>query len=160
MSLLYLTEKEKFGHLKFLAQQIKAKHVDPKIIPWLKKINKINGVCTTQSCAGHKRGKYQDDEHIRFRLSKPMMNIFLKMLPILYMDRKMYYVDVRYHSVRRVWDWVSRVDDTDFCPEIMIDFLGLNRSSKHLEDFLSHLLDILQQCSTYCRFGKDSRNEI
>lgn len=53
MRLRYLTEHEKRRCMRELAQELEAKRIDPELIPWLAKINKVKGVCTTQCCAGH-----------------------------------------------------------------------------------------------------------
>lgn len=37
---------------------------DPSIIDWVERINAVPGVCTLQSCAGHRRGEYQEAGHL------------------------------------------------------------------------------------------------
>jgi tRNA(Phe) wybutosine-synthesizing methylase Tyw3 len=44
--------------------------VDPDVVPWCDLINRIPGICTIQSCAGHRSGKFMHSGHLWLRLSK------------------------------------------------------------------------------------------
>lgn len=37
---------------------------DADIVPWCDRINELPGICTVQSCAGHRKGRYQTNGHL------------------------------------------------------------------------------------------------
>lgn len=43
--------------------------LDAAILPWLVELNRIEGVCTLQSCEGHRDGRFLQDGHLWLRLS-------------------------------------------------------------------------------------------
>ena len=50
---------------------------DPEIIPWCDRLNKIEGVCTLQSCAGHEMGSVEGGwGHLWLWLSEPISRAF------------------------------------------------------------------------------------
>lgn len=51
-------------------------HSDPDIIPWCERLNALPGVCTLQSCAGHRRGRWRDPAHLWIWLDRPMSELF------------------------------------------------------------------------------------
>jgi len=63
-----LTPEEKEIRLKRLREEIRKGKVDKEMIPYLKRINRLSFICTTQSCSGHnedpKKGRWA---HIDFR---------------------------------------------------------------------------------------------
>ncbi|GAI13482.1 unnamed protein product [marine sediment metagenome] len=136
-----LDSKEKEFWLSFLRDQIKEKNVDPEFIPYLQEINSVEGICTTQSCAGHKRGKSQDDGHLRFRLSEKMMRALRRNVQKFYQCRNIGYVDLRYHPGRR---YFPTSDETGVYEEIMINFLGLNRGREIFQESIKHIVGILK----------------
>lgn len=70
----YLTDEEKRRELALLAQN---QNLDPEIVPYLEQINSLQGICTVQSCAGHKRKDgYQDDGHLWLRMSQSVTTSF------------------------------------------------------------------------------------
>lgn len=136
-----LSRGEKEYHLQFLRDQIKEKNVDPEFIPYLQEINSIEGICTTQSCAGHKRDKHQDDGHLRFRLSGKMMRALRRNVSKFYQCRNIGYVDLRYHPGRR---YFPTSDETGIYEEIMVNFLGLNRGREIFHESIKHIVGILK----------------
>lgn len=58
-----LTSVEKYFRLKQLEEEIREGLVDEEIIPYLKKINSFEFICTTQSCYGHDK----EAAHFDFR---------------------------------------------------------------------------------------------
>lgn len=136
-----LSRKEKEHHLQYLRQQIKEGNMDLKFIPYLNEINSLEGICTTQSCTGHKRGKYQDDGHLRFRLSERMMNAFRRNISKFYECPGIGYVDLRYHPGRR---YFPPADKTGIYEEVMINFLGLNRGPEIFHQSMRHIVGILE----------------
>lgn len=60
---MHLTNKEKIKELEYLETRIAdgphpdgqggRGYIDLSIVPYLRRINRLNGVCTKQSCAGH-----------------------------------------------------------------------------------------------------------
>ena len=141
---VFLSSNEKEFWLQFLQQQIKAKDVDPEFIPYLKQINSLEGICTTQSCTGHKKGKYQDDGHLRFRLSGRMMKAFRQSIPEFYECRNIGYVDLRYHPGRK---YFPTADEAGVYEEIMINFLGLNRGPEIFHESAKHIVKTLKNLS-------------
>lgn len=55
---------------------------DPDMIPWCEKINSIHGVCTLQSCAGHK-GDYEIPGHLWIWLREDLAELFHRRAPVL-----------------------------------------------------------------------------
>ena len=49
---------------------------DPAMVPWCDRVNKLPGVCTVQSCAGHREDGYLSSGHLWLRLSQPMSEAF------------------------------------------------------------------------------------
>ncbi len=139
-----LSRIEKEFRLSFLREQIEKENVDPEFIPYLKQINSIGGICTTQSCTGHKRNKHQDDGHLRFRLSDRMMNAFRRNISKFYECRNIGYVDLRYHPGRK---YFPTADSAGIYKEIMINFLGLNRSPEIFHESIRHIVGILKSLS-------------
>ena len=136
-----LSREEKEHWLNFLHDQIKEKNVHLELIPYLNEINSLEGVCTTQSCTGHKRGKYQDDGHLRFRLSARMMRALRRNISKFYECRNIGYVDIRCHPGRR---YFPASDETGIYEEIMINFLGLNRNPEIFHQSMRHIVGILK----------------
>jgi len=136
-----LSCKEKENHLNFLRHRIKEGNVDLQFIPYLKQINSIEGVCTTQSCTGHKRGKYQDDGHLRFRLSAKTMRVLRRNIEKFYECPNIEFVDVRYFPGKK---YFSGADKRAIYEEIMIDFLGLNRGLETFHQSIKHIVGILK----------------
>lgn len=136
-----LSSREKEYHLQFLRDQISEKGVDPEFIPCLKQINSIAGVCTTQSCTGHKRGKYQDDGHIRLRLSAEKLRTFRQNIYKFYECPFIGYVDLRYQLGRK---YLPIAENGDIYEEIMINFLGLNRRPEIFHGSIEHIIRILK----------------
>ena len=136
-----LSHKEKEYNLNFLRERIKEGNVDLEFIPYLKQINSIEGICTTQSCTGHKRGKYQDDGHLRFRLSAKMMSAFRRNVQKFYECPNIEFVDLRYFPGRK---YFPTADKAGIYEEIMIDFLGLNRGLEIFHQSIRHIVEILQ----------------
>lgn len=75
MRLRYLTEAEKRRYLRQLAEAIKANDVDSEMIPWLARFNALQGVCTTQCCAGHKE-RGLDVGYISLRMAGRIRRLF------------------------------------------------------------------------------------
>ncbi|MBA7636901.1 hypothetical protein ES703_44529 [subsurface metagenome] len=136
-----LSREEKEHWLNFLRDQIKEGGVDSELIPYLNEINSLEGICTTQSCTGHKRGKHQDDGHLRFRLSEKMMGALRRNVSKFYECRNIGYVDLRYHPGRR---YFPTSDETGIYEEIMINFLGLNRDRGIFRESMRHIVGILK----------------
>jgi hypothetical protein len=49
---------------------------DPPIIPWCDRLNRISGVCTLQSCSGHRRGRWRSAGHLWLWLTEDMSRRF------------------------------------------------------------------------------------
>lgn len=49
---------------------------DAEILPLCNKLNEIPGVCTLQSCAGHKRARYRESAHLWLWLSEDLSREF------------------------------------------------------------------------------------
>lgn len=49
---------------------------DGEIVPWCDRINTLPGVCTLQSCAGHRRGKTLSSAHLWLWLSPQAQSRF------------------------------------------------------------------------------------
>ncbi len=69
----FLTPKGKRGVLAAWEHTKQAWHIgeingpgepDANIIPWCDRINELPGICTLQSCAGHRDGKFKSDGHL------------------------------------------------------------------------------------------------
>jgi len=136
-----LSGKEKKFWLNFLHDQIKEKNVDLELIPYLNEINSMEGICTPQSCAGHKRDKDQDDGHLRFRLSEKMMRALRRNVQKFYQCRNIGYVDLRYHPGRR---YFPGSDEAGIYEEIMINFLGLNRGPEIFHQSMGQIVEVLK----------------
>lgn len=80
----YLTANEKSKQLDRLwsldADSKRNSGIDIELIHFLRRINKIDGLVTIQSCSGHRgyKGKSTEPAHLWIRLSKKMFNIFEK----------------------------------------------------------------------------------
>jgi hypothetical protein len=82
---LYLTEDEKRCRLDDWESQ---SGEDPGVRSWCDKLNKLDGVCTVQSCIGHVRRNdcdvvSVDSGHIEFRLDQHRTMQFYSALPII-----------------------------------------------------------------------------
>ena len=79
----YLTATEKSHELEAWSR-IQAECVglsgpgmpDPEIMPWCEKINALDGICTLQSCAGHRGGERGLGGHLWLRLDRAKARIF------------------------------------------------------------------------------------
>lgn len=141
-----LSRGEKEYWLNFLRKQIKEERVDLEFIPYLDEINSIGGVCTTLSCTGHKKNKDHDNGnhghgYIRFRLSARMMRAFRQNIPKFYEPCNIDYAEKRYHPGRR---YFPDADKTGIYEEIMISFLGLNRSPEIFHQSMKHIVGVLK----------------
>lgn len=71
----WLTQYEKKEKVENLYKEHKDKDLDASFLPYLKKINGITGVCTTQSCTGHNRP--QKHGYISLRFDYAMHELFM-----------------------------------------------------------------------------------
>lgn len=49
---------------------------DAEMVPWCLRLNRLPGICTLQSCAGHKRGKRHTSGHLWLRLDRRTSRAF------------------------------------------------------------------------------------
>lgn len=84
----YLTAPEKEYVLKQLEEELARGWVDEEIIPYLEELNQIQGVVTTQSCAGHDDGRVG---YISIRLSERMNELFLRHIDYLFKPERSLY---------------------------------------------------------------------
>ena len=139
-----LTKTEKTRILTSLNDQIADGNVDREIIPYLKIINSFKNICTTQSCTGHKdKEGYQSDGHLRLRLSRTLIRLLEKNVSRFYECPFIEFVDKRYFPAKK-WQAGLRNDNDEIYEEIMIDFLGLNRSKSHFESSLKQIIRVLR----------------
>jgi len=79
---LWLSEAEKTHRLAELARDIEANGVDQPLIPYLRRLNDIDWLCTAQSCQGHEPygTAVKNCGHISFRTSLDGWQPFLNAL--------------------------------------------------------------------------------
>ena len=142
-----LSRYEKEQHLQFLSDQIKTGEVDKELIPYLSEINSIEGICTTLSCAGHKKNKRSQKGYVRLRLSTKMMRKFRRSIPKFYECQNIGYIDQRYHLGKRYRKYVREAGGENIYEEIMISFLGLEGSPETFHQSIKHIVGALKKCT-------------
>lgn len=76
----FLTKNVKRAELKELEEAIEGGEVDEQIIPYLRYINRIDGLCTIGSCWGHRGEKKKPmSEGIGYVLVRPNKKIFMQL---------------------------------------------------------------------------------
>lgn len=69
----WLTDEEKIVNLNRLNSDIENGDIDKVFVPYLLKINKMGGICTTQCCTGH--SKKNPSGYLSLRMTKPWWTI-------------------------------------------------------------------------------------
>ena len=104
---------------------------DEAIVPWCKLINHIPGICTLQSCTGHRRANgYVETGHLWLKLSETMALRFYKKAMNLSAQHCIERVSTIYSA------WGSEI--------VEIVFHGSERSTLDLDHSLTTILRFLQ----------------
>ncbi len=100
---MFLTDREKADHLTRWSElrgctsnPTAPGNPDPAIFLLTNALNALDGVCTVQSCAGHRRGQAIDAAHIWLRTSAPVFNAMLRSAPQLVEHDEIEELAVRY----------------------------------------------------------------
>lgn len=106
--MLRLTAAEKAAELiglldataRFVAGEKGTGSLDAAMLPWLVELNRIEGICTLQSCEGHRDGDYVRDGHLWLRLSRRLeQRVIHRMAELLALPRiETVHVDYRRES--------------------------------------------------------------
>lgn len=140
----YLTPPEKEYILKQLEEEIAQGWVDQEIIPYLEELNRISGVVTTQSCAGHRDKDNQRDGYISIRLSERMNELWLRHIDYLFDPNRSFSLSLI--SVEQAWDaFQNAITGYEIaCPRWVLWFVPEERDGffKALIGFLSRLSQI------------------
>jgi len=139
--MINLTEEEKKYHLKFLNEQCEKGCIDTELTEYLKQINQLNGICTTQSCTGHEQGEVQSDGEIRLRLSPECECSFENKLIILLACRNITQVGTVYHGGSH---YTKGAIPDGIYQEFCIHFLGMNRDKLTFKHSIETILDFLK----------------
>lgn len=123
----YLDHSEKKQHLEFWSSQ-REKHPcggigghgfpDPEMFDVCDRLNGMDGVCTTQSCQGHREGQYESDGVLWLRLVEPLARRFYAAAPLLARHKRII-------SVAAIWG--READDAEVWEII---FFGYYRGAK------------------------------
>lgn len=135
-----LTAVEKTHILGFLKKQIDMNAVESEFIPYLKTINSIKGICTTQCCTGHNK----EDGFLRLRLSGRLARALEHSIDKLYSCYYVHYLDKRYHRSDR---WMYKDLPNEIYEEFMIGFTGLNKGKQEFVEAIEYIITILKSLS-------------
>lgn len=133
----FLTKKEKKKELAELeklypwANDLHNNGLDIKMIPFLKELNTINGLVTTQSCQGHKNCTYISAAQLWVRLSNTMYQLFFKYLNRLLKCKYIKVVDTNHYQ----FDERKLSESID----IIMDPYHLDEVMKHIVHFFKFL---------------------
>lgn len=72
----WLTLDEKKEKLNNMYNELKDKDLDLAFLPYLEKINQLSGICTTQSCTGH-RNRESKEGYISLRFDYKTHELFM-----------------------------------------------------------------------------------
>lgn len=98
-SLKWLDSDEKRKIVEKPEAEIEQGSVDAEMIPYLRELNNLEGVCTIFSCSGHFAG---DEGYIVFRVAEHLSNVVRnRVLPILALSP----------YITNVTDWYSKEPD-------------------------------------------------
>lgn len=139
----WLTADEKARELSCLVDAIARRAAgergvgsfDWPMLPWLAALNALPGVCTIQSCCGHRRRTtafVPHDGHVWLRLSRPVAVAVQKMIGALLDQERIEDVAVRYLR-----------DRERHLPILAVSFQGLDRHDE-IRGALQPLLEWLQ----------------
>lgn len=119
-----LTPDEKVAELlglldaaaRFVAGESGTGSLDPGMLPWLVQLNRVEGLCTLQSCEGHREGEYLRDGHLWLRLSKRLEGRIIRRMGELLALPRIEGVSVDY-----------KPDSGNVRPIVSLTFQGLER---------------------------------